>query len=93
MKFEWDENKNRKNIRKHGIDFADAVEIFRHPILTSLDNRKDYGEDRWCGIGLMKNTVAVVIYLEWDGENRIRLISVRKALQHERKKYEKEIWY
>jgi len=42
MKFEWDEDKNRENIRKHGIDFADAIEIFRHPILTNLDNRRDY---------------------------------------------------
>jgi len=91
MKFEWDEDKNRENIRKHGIDFADAIEIFRHPMLTDLDNRRDYGEDRWRSIGLMKSTVAVVVYLEWDEENRIRFISARKALRHERKEYKEEI--
>ena len=91
MKFEWDEEKNRENIRNHGIDFADAIEVFRHPILTSLDDRKDYGEDRWRGIGLMKSTVAVVVYLEWDGEDRIRFISARKALRHEKIQYEKEV--
>ena len=91
MKFEWDEDKNRENIRKHGIDFADAIEIFRHPMLTDLDNKRDYGEDRWRSIGLMKSTVAVVVYLEWDEENRIRFISARKALRHERKEYKEEI--
>lgn len=93
MKFEWDEEKNRENIRKHGIDFADAIEVFRHPMLTSLDDRRDYGEDRWSSIGIMKSTVAVVVYLEWDGENRIRFISARKALRHERKQYEEEVRY
>ena len=93
MKFEWDENKNRENMRKHGIDFADAIEIFRHPMLTSLDDRRDYGEDRLKSIGLLSSTVAVVVYIEWDGENRIRLISARKALKHERKQYEKEVRY
>jgi hypothetical protein len=46
MKFEWDERKNRENMKKHGIDFADAIEVFRHPMLTGLDDREDYGEDR-----------------------------------------------
>jgi uncharacterized DUF497 family protein len=93
MKFEWDENKNRDNMKNHGIDFADAIEVFRHPMLTGLDDRKDYGEDRWCSIGLMSNTIAVVVYLEWDGEGRIRFISARRALRHERKQYEEEVRY
>ncbi len=61
MEFEWDEEKNRENMRRHGIDFADAAEVFSHPMLTQLDDHKDYGEDRWIGIGLMKNTVAVIV--------------------------------
>jgi len=93
IKFEWDEEKNRANMRKHGVDFADAIEVFRHPMLTSLDDRRDYGEDRWSSIDLMKSTVVVVVYLEWDGENRIRFISARKALGHERKQYEAEVRY
>ena len=77
MTFEWDEEKNRANMRRHGIDFADAVEVFSHPMLTQLDDRKDYGEDRWVGIGLMKSTVAVIVYVEWIEEERVRLISSR----------------
>jgi uncharacterized DUF497 family protein len=46
MQFEWDEQKNRINIHKHGLDFADAWEIFTMPMLTALDDREDYGEDR-----------------------------------------------
>ena len=93
MKFEWSEQKNRKNIRRHGIDFNDVIEAFRHPMLVSLDDREDYGEDRWIGIGLIKNSVIVVVYLERDDQERIRIISARKALRHERKKYKEEIRY
>jgi uncharacterized DUF497 family protein len=46
MRFEWDEARKR-NIRKHGIDFADAVDVFNRPMLTLLDERDEYGEDRW----------------------------------------------
>jgi uncharacterized DUF497 family protein len=40
VKFEWDEDKNQENIRKHGIDFADAWEIFEAPMQTALDTRE-----------------------------------------------------
>jgi uncharacterized DUF497 family protein len=42
--FEWDEPKNQENIRKHGLDFADAWEIFGGPLVPELDLRSDYGE-------------------------------------------------
>ena len=93
MNFEWDEHKNNENIRKHGIDFRDVVEMFMHPMLTHLDTRRDYGEDRWIGIGLLKNIVAVTVYLEWEDENTIRIISARKATRHESKEYHKRIAY
>jgi uncharacterized DUF497 family protein len=51
MKFVWDEIKNRKNIQKHGIDFKDTAEMFNLPMLKGIDSRKDYGEERWVGIG------------------------------------------
>ena len=51
MRFEWSEPKNEINISKHGIDFADVKDMFNHPMLTMLDDREDYGEDRWIGIG------------------------------------------
>ena len=52
MKLEWDEAKNRANMRKHGLDFADAEEMFRGLLVVEPDPREDYGEQRWIGIGL-----------------------------------------
>ena len=92
MQFEWDESKNRSNINKHHIDFVDAVEIFKLPILTAIDNRKDYGEERWIAIGQMLNNIITVVYIEPDNDT-IRIISARKASKREKEYYEKNcIW-
>lgn len=90
MKFEWDKKKNQINIKKHGIDFADVPEVFDHPILVIHDNRKDYGEERWIGIGPMKTIIVVVVFTEPDNDI-IRIISARKATKYERKEYKKKI--
>ena len=87
MKFEWDERKNEVNIDKHGFDFIDAYRIFDLPMAVELDQRDDYGEDRWIGTGLLDGRVVVVIYTEPDGQT-VRVISLRKALSHERRNYE-----
>lgn len=86
MRFEWDDEKNAENIRKHGIDFADAVQIFAGPLLEAVDARYDYGEDRFIGIGLLGNRTVVVVYTE-RGSDVIRIISARKALSHEAKRF------
>jgi uncharacterized protein len=87
MRLDWDEEKNQANIRKHGLDFADAWEMFTLPLLVAPDDRENYGEDRWIGIGMLRAFVAVVIYVERNGDV-IRIISLRKALSHERARYE-----
>ncbi|MEH2200756.1 BrnT family toxin [Nostoc sp.] len=87
MKFEWDYQKNQANIAKHGLDFADAPRIFNLPLRISLDERQDYGEDRWIGLGILDGRVVVVVFTEPD-EQTIRIISLRKALPYERKRYE-----
>jgi uncharacterized protein len=87
MKFEWDQQKNEVNIVKHGLDFADAYRIFRLPLRISLDNRQDYGEDRLIGLGMLDGRIVVVVFTELD-EETIRIISLRKALPYERKRYE-----
>jgi uncharacterized protein len=93
MEFIWDELKNRKNILKHGIDFKDAVEIFSHPMLTNIDCRFDYGEERWVGIGFIKGIFAVIIYLENDDRDEIKIISVRKATKDESQKLKEKLGY
>jgi len=86
MRFEWDEAKNTVNIRKHGIDLADAVDAFNHPMLAALDQRSDHGEDRWLAIGWIQATVCVVVFTERDNDV-IRLISARKATRLEVQRY------
>ena len=82
--------KNQVNIEKHGIDFADVADIFNHPMLTLLDEREDYGEDRWVSIGWIKSVIGVVIYTERI-DHVIRIISARKATKNEVRRYEKSI--
>ena len=87
MEFEWDDNKNRENIHKHQIDFLDAWRIFESPILRKLDQRKDYGEKRWIGLGILFESIVVIVFTI-RGE-KIRIISIRKANHHERTIYKK----
>ncbi len=57
---------------------------------TALDLREGYGEDRWIGVGFLGNRIVVVVFTYLD-EDTIRIISLRKALQPERKKFEEAI--
>lgn len=86
MQFEWDENKNEINLRKHKIDFSDVPIVFKGPMLIDYDDRQDYGEERWIGMGLMNDILVIVIFTE-RGEDTIRIISARKANQKECKRY------
>jgi len=93
MKYIWDLKKNEINIQKHGIDFNDAIEIFHYPMLTCIDNRSNYGEERWVGIGFLKGIIAVIIFTEDDDRSIIRIISVRKATKDESKNFKEKIGY
>ncbi len=58
-----------------------------NPLLVNLDDREDYDEERWIGIGLMDARVVVIVFSELD-EGTIRVISFRKAIKNERRQYE-----
>lgn len=90
MKLEWDEAKNRANVRKHGLDFADAEEVFRGLLLAYPDTREDYGEKRWSGLGMMGGRTVQIVFAE-RGPDTIRVISLRKATKREQKAYEEAI--
>ena len=83
--FEWDERKRRNNVRKHKLDFADCALIFSGPVVTSLDDRQDYGELRFLTRGLLRGRVVVVAHTEEAGI--VRIISMRKAASHEQADY------
>ncbi|MCY4439914.1 MAG: BrnT family toxin [Deltaproteobacteria bacterium] len=86
MIFEWDEPKNRVNIRKHGVSFETASRIFDRPILTRHDHRKDYGEARCVSIGELENG-ALIVVAHTERAGRTRLISARPASRKERQAY------
>lgn len=77
MKFTWDEAKRRSNLRKHGLDFADAHKVFAGPMVLFEDDRVDYGEQRMIGMGLLGALVVLIVHVESD--ETIRIISMRKA--------------
>jgi uncharacterized protein len=86
MAFEWDQAKNRANIAKHGVSFETASSIFDGPIVSWIDDRKDYGETRSFSIGQVEaNFILTVIHTDRTGKKRI--ISARPASKNERSLY------
>lgn len=91
MRYTWDEHKRQTNLKKHGLDFADAEQVFNSPLVLFEDNRFDYGEQRMIGIGLLDFLVVLVVHVESDGE--IRIISMRKADSDETDLYYRNAGY
>jgi uncharacterized DUF497 family protein len=89
MKFEWDEAKRKSNLRNHGIDFIGIEQVFEGETVTILDNRFDYGEERFVTFGLLDGRVVAIAHTETGVV--IRIISVRKATKNEESSYFKEI--
>jgi len=88
MKFQWDANKNRANLLKHGIAFESVTVLFERdlPLLVEYDDKEEYGEDRWIGIGLLRNHLIVIVFTE-PFPDITRIISARKADQNEQQRY------
>lgn len=89
MNFTWDEIKRQANLKKHGLDFADAVHVFNGPLVLFEDRRIDYDEQRMIGIGLLNDLVVLIVHVESDDETRI--ISMRKADRDETDLYYRNI--
>ncbi len=84
--FEWDSNKARANIQKHGIAFEEAAEVFFDPFYQTGDASTDHEQrDFMLGYSLTQR-ILLVIYVE-RGE-RTRIISARHATAYEKKLYE-----
>ena len=86
MKFEWDENKNKANQRKHRISFEEAAEIFRYPMYEMVDIRADYGEARYIAIG-RNNQMVILVVVYTERGSRTRMISARRANKEEKRLY------
>jgi uncharacterized DUF497 family protein len=88
--FAWDETKRRANLKKHGIDFVDAVKIFSGVTFTAEDTSEAYGERRFLTLGLLDDQVVSVTHTERGDD--IRIISIRKATKHEARYYFSQIF-
>ena len=93
--FEWDPNKARDNLRKHGVAFDRAATIFLDPeALSDFDEEETADEDRWITLGLDRTGLLLVVCHTYREETktsaRIRLISARKPTKNEAKQYERK---
>ena len=88
IEFEWDDKKADSNFQKHGVSFEEGATVFNDPEIATIfdpDHSKD--EERYISIGIsIQGSLLVVIHTE--REERMRLISCRKATSAERKAYE-----
>ncbi len=95
VQYEWDNGKAAENLRKHGVDFADAIAALEDPNrLEETDTRFEYSEERIQVIGMVRGDVLFVI-VTLRGEDSCRIISARKATRHEQDRYyagRRETW-
>jgi len=87
VQYEWDNGKAAENLRKHGVDFADAIAALEDlNRLEELDEQFVYDEERIQVIGMAQGDVLFVI-VTLRGEDTCRIISARKATRHEQDRY------
>jgi len=88
LKFEWDGDKARKNVKKHKVSFEEAVTVFGDFLsITIPDSSHSETEDRWIIIG-ESNKHRLIVMVHTERGDRIRIISARQATLRERKEYE-----
>jgi uncharacterized DUF497 family protein len=86
LEFEWNDRKNEKNLMKHGISFEDARMVFFDPKMKEyFDYENSFLEKRWIAVGLVSMDVLKVVFTE--REERIRIISARKAGKNDEEDY------
>ena len=88
MKFEWDGEKEKQNIRKHAISFDEAVTVFYDPLSATFhDPDHSITEDRFITVGYSPQGHLLVVS-HTEREDKIRIISARPATISERKRHE-----
>jgi uncharacterized protein len=87
VQYEWDDGKATQNLRKHGVDFGEAIIALEDPRrLEEIDDRFTYDEERTLVIGMGRSRVLFVVTTLRD-EDTYRIISARKATRHEQDRY------
>ena len=90
IRFNWDSNKAKRNLSKHGISFEEAKSMFfddHARLIPDPDN--SFEEERFLILGISQHSnVLIVSHCYRESDENIRIISARKADKHERKQYE-----
>lgn len=86
MEYEWDERKRRINMRKHGVDFVEAVRFEWDSVRTEIDEGIDHDEYRFRSLGMIGRFLHVLIWTDGQ-EAECRIISLRKASKKEVRDY------
>jgi uncharacterized DUF497 family protein len=87
VEIEWDSRKATVNLRKHGVDFADAGTVLHDEQSITITDKNSEDEDRFVTLGMDALGRILVVVYTWR-EDRPRLIPARKATPRERRQYE-----
>ena len=88
--YEWDAAKARQNITRHGVSFEEASSVFDDPLLVTYpDTIHSIQEVRYISVGYSKHGKLLLV-VHTDRENKVRIVSSRKATRQERKAYEED---
>ena len=89
--FEWDPRKGKENLKKHGIAFEHACEVFFDHFLEVIPDN-DHDEERFVAIGypFESYTLLAVVHAQRGDDGLIRIISAQRATASERRIYEHE---
>ena len=91
LNFEWDENKAKSNLAKHGVSFEEASTVFGDPLsLTIPDPAHSQSEDRFVIMG-QSHRQRLLVVVHTERSDSIRMISARRASRRERRSYEESI--
>ena len=91
--FSWSNDKNRENVKKHGLSFQEAAPVFLDPylIIRHDETHSTMNETRWKGIGVLNNELLLAVIFTEESENVVRLISAREASRKEKEHYRENI--
>ena len=90
MQFEWDPAKAARNLQKHGVSFDEASTVFGDPLAGTIPDPRYSGEEpRFITIG-RSTSQRLITVAHAEREDRIRIISARRATRRERRHYESE---
>ena len=87
MDIEWDKDKAAANLKKHGVSFGEAATALLDPMALAQEDKSARRESRWLLLGISDQLRLLTVVYTLRGQDRIRLISARKATRKESETY------